>query len=185
MSKATPIHSSIGISGAANVHLGRVGAKVVAETGLDQAVAAMRQQGRRIGFTNGCFDIVHVGHVAVLEFARAACDALVIGVNSDASVKRLKGSARPINSEQDRALVLAALQAADLVCIFEDDTPLELIRRIRPDVLVKGGDYTLAQIVGAEDVIAWGGEVLTCPIVAGKSTTATVAAIGTLVGHDG
>lgn len=158
-------------------HLGRVRVKVVAGDGLDRAVAALRQQNKRIGFTNGCFDILHVGHLAVLEFARAACDALVIGVNSDASVKRLKGITRPINGEQDRALVLAALGAADLVCLFEQDTPLELISRIKPDVLVKGGDYTVAQIVGADDVLARGGEVLTCPIVEGKSTTGTVAAI--------
>ena len=101
-----------------------------------------RRQGLRIGFTNGCFDLLHPGHVKVLTEARAACDRLIVGLNSDASVRRLKGQDRPVQGEQARAEVLAALEAVDLVVIFEQDTPLELIRRVRPKVLVKGGDYT-------------------------------------------
>jgi len=128
----------------------------------------------RIGFTNGCFDILHPGHVKVLTAARGACDRLVVGLNSDASVKRLKGEGRPVQDERARSEVLAALEAVDLVFIFEEDTPINLITQIKPNVLVKGGDYTRAQVVGHEIVEAHGGEVLLVDILPGFSTTSLV-----------
>src|SRR4029079_249706 len=111
----------------------------------------------RVGFTNGVFDLIHPGHLKVLAGARAACDRLVVGINSDTSTRRLKGAARPIQDEVARAEVLAALEATDLVVIFEEDTPLELIKRVKPQVLVKGGDYKREQVVGFEVVEAQGG----------------------------
>ena len=123
-------------------------------------------------FTNGVFDLLHAGHVALLEAARAAGDALVVGVNTDASVRRLgKGADRPLVAEGDRARVLAALAAVDCVVLFDEDTPLALIERLRPDVLVKGADYAPEAIVGAAEVEGWGGRVVRVALVAGKSTT--------------
>ncbi|ABE62124.1 D-alpha,beta-D-heptose 7-phosphate 1-kinase [Nitrobacter hamburgensis X14] len=145
---------------------------------LDQRLSAWREQGLRIGFTNGCFDILHPGHVKVLTGARAACDRLVVGLNSDASVTRLKGEGRPIQDERARAEVLAALEAVDLVVIFEEDTPMNLIERIQPNVLVKGGDYSLEQVVGQELVTARGGEVVLIDILRGFSTTSLVKRAG-------
>jgi D-beta-D-heptose 7-phosphate kinase/D-beta-D-heptose 1-phosphate adenosyltransferase len=130
-----------------------------------------RKNGQRIGFTNGCFDILHVGHLAILHFAQQHSGKLIVAVNSDASVRRLKAAGRPINPQQDRSMVLAALSAVDAVVVFEEDTPLKLIEHINPDVLVKGGDYTVDTIVGASHVLAYGGKVLTCPLIPGKSTT--------------
>ena len=126
---------------------------------LDAQLLEWRKQGQRIGFTNGCFDILHPGHVKLLTAARATCDRLIVGLNSDASVKRLKGKDRPVQNERARAEVLAALEAVDLVAIFEEDTPLNLIAIIKPSVLVKGADYTREQVVGHEIVEAYGGEV--------------------------
>jgi len=134
-----------------------------------------RAAGLRIGFTNGCFDILHPGHIRVIEHARAKCDRLIVGLNSDSSVKRLKGAQRPINSQQARADVLAALSAVDGVTIFETDTPLEMIAALKPDVLVKGGDYEKEAIIGADIVEARGGTVVIVPLVPGHSTTATIA----------
>ncbi len=149
--------------------------KIVADGGeLDAQLLEWRRQGLRIGFTNGCFDILHPGHVKVLTAARAACDRLIVGLNSDASVKRLKGAGRPVQDERARAEVLAALEAVDLVAIFEEDTPLRLITAIKPSVLVKGGDYTREQVVGHEIVEAHGGEVLLVDILPGFSTTSLV-----------
>jgi D-beta-D-heptose 7-phosphate kinase/D-beta-D-heptose 1-phosphate adenosyltransferase len=149
--------------------------KIIATSGdLDAHLSDWRKQGLRIGFTNGCFDILHPGHVKVLTAARGACDRLVVGLNSDASVKRLKGEGRPLQDERARSEVLAALEAVDLVAIFEEDTPINLIMQIEPNVLVKGGDYTRAQVVGHEIVEAHGGEVLLVDIVPGFSTTSLV-----------
>jgi len=131
-----------------------------------------RAQGLKVGFTNGCFDIVHPGHVSLLRQARAACDRLVVAINTDASVSRLKGPSRPIQSETNRAAVLAALESVDCVTLFGEDTPLELIRAIQPDVLVKGADYTVETVVGAEDVQSWGGRVVLAKLIEGQSTTA-------------
>ena len=144
-----------------------------APTMLDKA-ENWRRQGWRIGFTNGCFDLLHPGHVSLLNQARAACDRLVVGLNSDASVLRLKGADRPIQGESSRAAVLASLASVDMVVVFHEDTPLELIRALRPDVLVKGADYTVEEVVGAEDVQSWGGEVLLADILSGHSTTETI-----------
>jgi rfaE bifunctional protein nucleotidyltransferase chain/domain len=132
------------------------------------------EQRGRVVFTNGVFDLLHPGHVDVLLGARRAGDRLVVGLNSDASVRRLKGPERPVRSEAERAYVLAALVMVDCVVVFEQDTPLELIRLLRPDVLVKGGDYTEATIVGAPDVRSWGGDVLVIPLTPGQSTTSIV-----------
>ena len=147
---------------------------VLAPAELDAHLEEWRRQDLRIGFTNGCFDILHPGHVKVLTAARAACDRLIVGLNSDASVQRIKGEGRPVQQERARAEVLAALEAVDLVVIFEEDTPIELITRIRPDVLVKGGDYTRDQVVGHQVVEAAGGEILLVDILEGFSTTSLV-----------
>jgi D-beta-D-heptose 7-phosphate kinase/D-beta-D-heptose 1-phosphate adenosyltransferase len=141
---------------------------------LDGRLAAWRAQDLRIGFTNGVFDLLHPGHIKVLAQARAACDRLVVGLNSDKSVRRLKGTTRPIQPEGARAEVLAGLEAVDLVAVFEQDTPLELIRRVRPTVLVKGGDYRKDQVVGRDLVEAQGGEVIVVDLVPGFSTTRIV-----------
>lgn len=141
-------------------------------------VAQARRRGERVGFTNGCFDILHPGHVSLVTQARAHCDVLVLGLNSDASVRRLKGPTRPVNDERARAHVLAALSGVDAVVIFDEDTPLGLIGRLRPDVLVKGADYSMDQVVGAAEVRSWGGEVVLAQLVPEVSTTATIARIG-------
>jgi D-beta-D-heptose 7-phosphate kinase/D-beta-D-heptose 1-phosphate adenosyltransferase len=137
----------------------------------DSARRWREQQAGRLVFTNGVFDLLHPGHVDVLLGARRAGDRLVVGLNSDASVRRLKGPERPVRTEAERAYVLAALEMVDCVVVFEQDTPLELIRHLRPDVLVKGGDYTESTIVGAADVRAWGGDVRVVPLTPGQSTT--------------
>ena len=125
----------------------------------------------RVVFTNGVFDLLHPGHVDVLLGARRLGGALIVGVNSDASVKRLKGPDRPIRSEEERAYVLAAFEMVDCVVVFDEDTPIELVKALRPDVLVKGGDYSEATIVGAPEVRGWGGDVRVIPITPGHSTT--------------
>lgn len=132
------------------------------------------RQGGRVVFTNGVFDLLHPGHVDVLVGARACGDVLVVGVNSDASVKRLKGPDRPVRAEGERAYVLAALEAVDAVTLFEQDTPLELVRVLRPDVIVKGGDYSPDTVVGADDVRSRGGSVVIIPLTPGHSTTSTI-----------
>ena len=142
---------------------------------LDERAREWRAQGLRIGFTNGCFDILHPGHVKLLTEARAACDRLIVGLNSDGSVRRLKGDGRPIQSVHARADVLAALEAVDLVAVFEEDTPIELITRLRPTVLIKGSDYRLDQVVGREVVEANGGEIMLVDIVPGHSTTSILS----------
>ena len=135
---------------------------------------------KTISFTNGCFDILHPGHIASLSDAARESDFLVVGLNSDKSANRLKGAGRPVMDEQSRALMLASLVIVDAVVIFDEDTPLELIELVLPDVLVKGGDYTLEQIVGAKEVIAAGGRVVINPIVAGFSTTGIIGKIRAL-----
>lgn len=127
-----------------------------------------------MAFTNGVFDLLHPGHVDLLVAARETADALVVGINSDASVRRLKGPSRPVRSETDRAYVLAALEQVDLVVIFTQDTPLELVKLLEPDVIVKGGDYTEDSIVGAAEVRSRGGRVVVVPLTPGQSTTAII-----------
>jgi D-beta-D-heptose 7-phosphate kinase / D-beta-D-heptose 1-phosphate adenosyltransferase len=141
---------------------------------LDERLSEWRRQGLCIGFTNGCFDLLHPGHIKLLTEARAACDRLIVGLNGDASVRRLKGEGRPMQEVHARAEVLAALEAVDLVVIFEQDTPLELIRRVRPKVLAKGGDYRRDQVVGHDLVERDGGEVILIELVPGFSTTKIV-----------
>ena len=141
---------------------------------LDDHLAEWRRQGLRVGFTNGCFDLLHPGHVKLLAGARAACDRLIVGLNGDASVTRLKGVGRPVQPVQSRAEVLAALEAVDLVAVFDDDTPEKLIARVQPTVLVKGADYTREQVVGRELVEAIGGEIILIDIIPGHSTTSMV-----------
>lgn len=154
--------------------------KIFSKESLQHFLAAKRVTGNTVAFSNGCFDILHEGHIFSLSQAAKEADILVVGVNSDASTKRLKGPERPINNEHSRALLLAALVIVDAVVIFEEDTPLELIKVVMPDVLVKGGDYTLEQIVGAKEVMANGGRVVINPIVQGFSTTGIIQKIRTL-----
>jgi D-beta-D-heptose 7-phosphate kinase/D-beta-D-heptose 1-phosphate adenosyltransferase len=184
---------------AAGVSVGKIGAAVVREADLlgaltpqqsalrkivlrEEAVEQAerwRHKGWRVGFTNGCFDLLHPGHVHLLEEARASCDRLIVGLNSDASVRRLKGAPRPIQPEAARAAVLASFASVDLVCVFEEDTPEALIEALRPDLLVKGADYTLDEVVGAELVRSWGGRVALAEVLPGHSTSATLARIRT------
>src|ERR1700744_6239276 len=177
---------------AAGIVVGKVGTAVVEPTELEAAllnrdtieyrktlplslaldqVARWQRNGLKIGFTNGCFDLLHPGHVTLLGQARAACDRLMVGINSDASVKRLKGPDRPVQNQDARAAVLASLAAVDAVVVFDEDTPEELIKALRPDLLVKGADYRIDQVVGAEVVQSYGGRVMLAPIVPGYSTT--------------
>jgi len=148
------------------------------ETALAR-IAGWRRAGLRIGFTNGCFDLIHPGHVRLLAHARAACDRLVVALNSDASVRRLKGPDRPVQNEMARATVMASMASADLVMLFEEDTPERLIQAILPDVLIKGADYTVAQVVGADIVHAHGGRVVLIPLEEGHSTSNTIRRINT------
>jgi D-beta-D-heptose 7-phosphate kinase/D-beta-D-heptose 1-phosphate adenosyltransferase len=128
----------------------------------------------RVVFTNGVFDLLHPGHIDVLSAARSRGDALIVGINTDASVKRLKGPSRPVRSEAERAFVLAALEMVDCVVMFDEDTPLDLVLTLRPDVIVKGGDYTVDTIVGAREVREWGGEAVVIPLTPGQSTTSII-----------
>lgn len=138
---------------------------------LQSALRWRALQAGRVVFTNGVFDLLHPGHVDVLFGARRCGDALIVGLNSDASVRRIKGPERPVRNEAERAYVLAAFETVDCVVVFDEDTPLELVNALHPDVLVKGGDYTEATIVGASDVRSWGGEVRVVPLTPGQSTT--------------
>ena len=151
--------------------------KIVNAQEAVRAAAERRSRGDRLVFTNGCFDILHPGHVHYLQRARNLGEMLLVGLNSDASVRRLKGPARPVACETDRATVLAALESVDYVVLFEEDTPLHLIRTVVPDVLVKGGDWAVDQIVGREGVEASGGTVLSIPFVAGHSTSGVIERI--------
>jgi D-beta-D-heptose 7-phosphate kinase/D-beta-D-heptose 1-phosphate adenosyltransferase len=152
--------------------------KIVSLDAAVARVAAWRAQGLSVGFTNGCFDLLHPGHVSLLSQARGACDRLIVGLNTDASVRGLKGEGRPVNSEMARAVVLAALETVDAVVLFADETPLKSIEAIRPDVLVKGADYTIDRVVGADFVQKHGGRVVLVDLVPGQSTTGTIQRMG-------
>ena len=154
--------------------------KIVDKQALLEARGKMKQAGRQLVFTNGCFDLIHAGHVRYLAQARALGDVLVVALNSDRSVRALKGEGRPILSEQERAEVIAALEAVDYVIVFDEETPRELIAALLPDVLVKGGDWPLDQIVGRDEVEAAGGKVLSLPYVEGSSTTELIERIKSL-----
>ncbi len=140
-----------------------------------QIVEGWRARGLKVGFTNGCFDLLHPGHVSLLSQAKAACDRLIVGLNTDASVSKLKGPTRPVQKEQGRATVLASLSSVDLVVLFDEDTPLDLIKAFRPDVLVKGADYTVETVVGSDVVLGYGGKVVLADLKPGQSTTNLIA----------
>lgn len=148
--------------------------KIMTLPQLMARVAAWRITGKKIAFTNGCFDILHEGHIFSLNAAASEADYLIVGVNSDNSVKKLKGPDRPVNNEHSRSLILASLAVTDAIIVFDEDTPYTLITTLLPDVLVKGGDYTIEQIVGSKEVIANGGRVVINPIVEGFSTTGII-----------
>lgn len=145
--------------------------RVLDSSTLLNTVKHYRSQNKKIIFTNGCFDLLHIGHVSYLEEAKKLGDILIVGINSDDSVKKLKGPTRPIQNEHDRAEILAALKAVDHCILFSDETPLNLIKTIQPDVLVKGGDWKIEQIVGSEFVLSYGGLVKSLNFINGKSTT--------------
>lgn len=151
-----------------------ISAKIFTRTDLLKQVARWRLLSKKVAFTNGCFDILHAGHIASLSDAAKEADFLIVGLNSDASTKRLKGEERPVTDENSRALLLANLAIVDAVTLFDEDTPYELITALMPDVIVKGGDYTIDKIVGAEEVIANGGKVIINPILEGFSTTGII-----------
>lgn len=148
--------------------------KILPPSDLQQAVARWKDEGKTVVFTNGCFDILHAGHIASLTEAAKQGDKLIVALNSDASVKALKGPLRPVNDEAARAVVMAALGMVDGVVIFNEQTPRELILALKPDVLVKGGDYKVEDVAGANEVIGWGGRVVINPVVEGFSTTAII-----------
>lgn len=139
-----------------------------------EEIRKLRESGKKVVFTNGCFDILHTGHIDLLRRARELGDALVVAINTDASAARMKGPSRPIVPEAERAELLAGLEMVNFVCMFDEDTPLEAILKVRPDVLVKGADWSLAGIVGRAEVEAWGGKVIALPLVEGQSTTGIV-----------
>lgn len=159
---------------------GHIPTKILTAEEAKRKIAQWHTLGKSVAFTNGCFDILHRGHIFSLSQAAGEADYLVVGLNSDASTRRLKGESRPINDEQSRALMLAAIEVVDAVVLFEEDTPKELIVALQPDVLVKGGDYTVEQIAGAKEVIAGGGRIVINPIVEGFSTTGLVNKISKL-----
>jgi D-glycero-beta-D-manno-heptose 1-phosphate adenylyltransferase len=154
--------------------------KIFSLSGLLKQLASWKVLNKKIAFTNGCFDILHEGHIFSLSQAAKEGDILIVGINSDASTKRLKGDSRPVNNEHSRALLIASLLMVDAVVIFEEDTPLQLITSLMPDVIVKGGDYTLEQVVGAREIIALGGRVVINPMVPGFSTTGIIEKINRL-----
>ena len=151
--------------------------KIVELPALIRMAAQWRLLGKKIAFTNGIFDILHKGHIFSLSQAAKEADYLIVGLNSDLSTKKLKGDTRPVNDEQSRALVLASLMVVDAVVLFAEDTPIELIKAVLPEVLVKGGDYTIEQVAGSKEVIENGGRVIINPIIEGVSTTGLIAKI--------
>jgi len=151
--------------------------KILSRKELRTALDGLRSNGKKIVFTNGCFDILHVGHVQYLQEAKKLGDILVLGLNSDSSVRTLKGEKRPLVPEDERAIVLAALESVDFVTIFDESTPLELIEYLQPDFLVKGGDRAVEEIAGAEAIKKWGGRVVIAPLTEGRSTTNVVEKI--------
>jgi len=154
-----------------------INTKLISLTALLPIIRRLKQQGKKIVFTNGCFDLIHWGHVAYLNTAKSFGDVLIVGLNTDGSVRRLKGPLRPLFPEKERAEVLSAFSAVDYVVLFSDATPLRLILAVKPDVLVKGGDYTVETIMGHEDVLARGGKVIPVPFIKGRSTTRIIESV--------
>ena len=151
--------------------------KILERNALKDKLEELRKKGKKIAFTNGCFDILHVGHVRYLREAKKTADVLVLALNSDSSVRSIKGEKRPLMNEKERAEILAALECIDFVTIFQELTPLELINYLKPDILIKGGDWPEEKVVGREEVKKWGGRVVIIPEVEGKSTTNIVEKI--------
>lgn len=149
--------------------------KVLSGNSLESAIADFKKSGKKIVFTNGCFDLLHIGHVRYLEQAKTLGDILIVGINTDASVQELKGPTRPIQNENDRAEILASLKAVDHTVLFGEQTPINLIKQVKPDVLVKGGDWKIEQIVGWDFVQSYGGKVMSLQFVEGRSTTNIIA----------
>lgn len=152
----------------------RPAVKVLNQSNLEQVLSEYRKENKKIVFTNGCFDLLHIGHVRYLEQAKSLGDILIVGINTDASVQVLKGPTRPIQNENDRAEILASLKAVDHTILFGEQTPLELIKEVKPNLLVKGGDWKPEQIVGSDFVLANGGQVKSLQFVNGKSTTSII-----------
>lgn len=148
--------------------------RVLNDTNLQNCIEYYRSLGKKIVFTNGCFDLLHIGHITYLEEAKKLADILIVGINTDDSVKKLKGPSRPIQNQNDRSEILAALKAVDHTMLFAEDTPINLIKKIKPDVLVKGGDWKIEQIIGSDFVLSYGGSVRSLHFVAGKSTTSII-----------
>ncbi|RKY54863.1 MAG: D-glycero-beta-D-manno-heptose 1-phosphate adenylyltransferase [Candidatus Neomarinimicrobiota bacterium] len=148
-----------------------VSKKLLSRAEVSAVSNSLKQDGKKVVFTNGCFDILHVGHIELLESAKSLGDILVVGLNSDDSVKRLKGTGRPINSVRERVRILSALEFVDYVVIFNEDTPYKLLQEVKPDFLIKGGDYSLDEIVGRNIVESYGGKVKVIQLLKGKSTT--------------
>lgn len=148
--------------------------KILTQKTLPTVIRRLRSKGKRIVFTNGTFDILHLGHVTYLQKSKACGDILLVGVNTDCSVKTYKDPSRPVNPEQDRIKVLTALACVDFAILFGDPTPLKLIMRVKPDVLVKGADWAIQDIVGAREVLSWGGKVKRIPLVKGRSSTRVI-----------
>ncbi len=151
--------------------------KIVSINEIKGIVEQLKRKGKKIGFTNGCFDILHAGHVLYLERSKSLVDILVLGLNSDNSIKRIKGARRPINGERDRAIVVAGLESVDWVVIFDDDTPIKLIELVKPDVLIKGADWKDKGIVGGDFVKSYGGRVEFVGLYEGRSTTSVIEKI--------
>jgi D-beta-D-heptose 7-phosphate kinase/D-beta-D-heptose 1-phosphate adenosyltransferase len=151
--------------------------KIVDRDAAAQIVRDWKAHGLKVGFTNGCFDLLHPGHVELLRRARSVCDRLVVALNTDASVRRLKGERRPLQNERARSVVMAAIDSVDLVTLFDDDTPIEVIESLMPDYLIKGADYTHATGVGAEFIESCGGKVVLVPLECGHSTTSIIARV--------
>lgn len=151
--------------------------KIIDASALQRLVNIWKASGKKVVFTNGCYDILHKGHLTLLTQAAQLGDKLIVALNTDASVKRLKGEERPLNNEEDRAMQMASLLLVDAVCLFDEDTPENLIKTLNPDILVKGGDYTIDNIVGAEHVQSYGGNVQTIPFVEGYSTSSLLERI--------
>lgn len=156
-------------------NLDAISAKICEQKNLSSFIAEWRYMRSRVVFTNGCFDVLHFGHACYLAKAKDLGDKMIIGLNSDISVRKLKGETRPINNQHDRAMLLASLQFVDAIVVFDEDTPERLIKEIKPDVLVKGGDYSFDTIVGAEFVSSYGGKVVTIPLVEGLSSTKIIS----------
>jgi len=148
--------------------------KVLTTDNLESILQSYKSQGKKIVFTNGCFDLLHVGHVRYLEQAKSLADILIVGINTDRSVQILKGPTRPIQNENDRAEILASLKSVDHTVLFDDETPLQLIKKVKPDFLVKGGDWEVPQIVGSDFVLSYGGQVKSLQFINGRSTTLIV-----------